>query len=129
MNTNLHRRLAAIEAKINHGKFPIKDVILEILRRHGFGALREVIGTLRWPGSDDEVIVEVMLHIAVGMDHTGLEEFRGLVPDDVLQRAYSLRRNHFTGFRDARVKAGVMDDRGNVMPGYRMTDNGCIVDA
>lgn len=129
MNTNLHRRLAAIEAKINHGKSPIKDVILEILRRHGFGALREVIGTLRWPGSDDEVIVEVMLHIAVGMDHTGLEEFRGRVPDDVLQRAYSLRRNHFTGFHDARVKAGVMDDQGNVMPGYRMTDNGCIVDA
>lgn len=129
MNTNLHRRLAAIEAKINHGKSPIKDVILEILRRHGFGALREVIGTLRWPGSDDEVIVEVMLHIAVGMDHTGLEEFRGLVQDDVLQRAYSLRRNHFTGFHDARVKAGVMDDQGNVMPGYRMTDNGCIVDA
>lgn len=129
MNTNLHRRLAAIEAKINHGKSPIKDVILEILRRNGFAALREVIGTLRWPGSDDEVIVEVMLHVAVGMDHTGLEEFRGLVPDDVLQRAYSLRRNHFTGFHDARVKAGVMDDQGNVMPGYRMTDNGCIVDA
>ena len=129
MSATLQRRLAAIEAKINQGKSPIKDVILEILRRNGFAALREVIGTLRWPGSDDEVIVEVMLHIAVGMDHTGLEEFRGRVPDDVLQRAYSLRRNHFTGFHDARVKAGVMDDQGNVMPGYRMTDNGCIVDA
>ena len=77
MNTNLHRRLAAIEAKINHGKSSIKDVILEILRRNGFAALREVIGRLRWPGSENEVSVEVMLHIAVGMDHTGLEEFRG----------------------------------------------------
>ena len=129
MNTNLHRRLAAIEAKINHGKSSIKDVILEILRRNGFAALREVIGRLRWPGSENEVSVEVMLHIAVGMDHTGLEEFRGRVPDDVLQRAYSLRRNHFTGFHDVRVKAGVMDAKGNVMPGYRMMDNGCIVDA
>lgn len=124
---SISRRLAVIEAKVNNGKSSMKATILGILRGNGFPALCDVIGALRWPGSRNEVTVETILHISVGMDHRGLEDFRGLVPDDVLQRAYSLRRNYFTGFHDVRVKAGVMDEQGNVMPGYRMTDHGCIV--
>lgn len=127
MITTLRRRLSAIEAKVSKGKSPLKSVLLEILRGNGFPALCDVIGTLRWPGSGHEVSVEIILHISVGTDHLGLEAFRGLVPDDVLQRAYSLSRNYFTGLHEVRVKAGVMDDQGNVMPGYRITDNGCVI--
>lgn len=60
------------------------------------------------------------------------ERYRGLVPDEVIRRAYSHRRNWaFDQAVIIRVRqlAGVIDADGNVMPGYVLTDNGCIVDA
>lgn len=67
------------------------------------------------------------------MDDTGetlaFESYRGLVPEDVIRRAYSHRRNWVGCPDEVRRLAGVIDDEGNVMPGYVLQENGCIVDA
>ncbi len=61
------------------------------------------------------------------------ERYRGLVPDEVIRRAYSCMRNYAFGneaiVTRVRQLAGVIDADGNVMPGYVLTDNGSIVDA
>lgn len=66
------------------------------------------------------------------IDPFAFERYRGLVPDRVLTTLYSERRNWVaTAEISQRVRqlAGVMDEQGNVLPGYVLAPNGCIIDA
>lgn len=59
------------------------------------------------------------------------ERYRRLVPDEVIRRAYNIRRNFaYPKEISARIRnlAGLTDDAGNLMPGYKLLDNGCIAD-
>jgi hypothetical protein len=71
-----------------------------------------------------------LLRSVDGTDILDLEEFRGLVPDEDIRAAYSFCRNYAFSRDKARLireRAGVIDGQGNVMPGYVLLDNGCIV--
>jgi hypothetical protein len=65
-------------------------------------------------------------------DPFAYERYRGRVPNRVLAAIYNGMRNYaFTPDVALRVRqlAGVVDLAGNLMPGYALSENGCITDA
>lgn len=123
---SISRRLDAVERITNKINSGLHSKMQELLKKHGYLAVRSLMERVTWPRTDRVVEFERLLLIAAG-DALLLDDYRGLVPDEVLRQSYSLCRN-WGGF-EMRRKAGVIDEQGNAMPGYVLLDNGCIVDA
>lgn len=63
-------------------------------------------------------------------DPFAFERYRGSIPDRILAALYNERRNWVgTAETVQRVRqlAGVADEQGNVLPGYVLVSNGCIL--
>ncbi len=127
MNMTLSRRLSRIEGIVGRTDTTFKELLLQLLKEYTYPATRALFNELRWPGSGRVVEFETILRFSVGFDLLVMEDYRGLVPDEVLRSAYNKCRNW--GGQQVRLLAGVIDEQGNVMPGYRLSENGCILDA
>ena len=131
MSRTTERRLSSAENKLGCGRQTIHDVLLGILAQGGFEALVELVDRVGGKAIGGHVEVETCL-ILETRDPFELERYRGLVPEAVLARAYGAFRNH--GFRpdvltEVRLRAGVIDGHGNLLPGYLLTANDSIIDA
>lgn len=115
MNATIKRRLGRLEAQKGIGKSSFKDKLITALTKYGFAAVSDTLAPVTEQGRE----MAKILSASVGADHLALEDYRGLVPDEVLQRAYSLRRNYTWGRNEVRARAGIIDAAGNVQPGYR----------
>ena len=119
MIVSLDRRIKKLEGVLPNREF--MSLVLGALREIGYEELaaRMTVGMPR-----------ILLRSVDDTDILDLEEFRGLVPDEDIRAAYSLCRNYAylpDKARLIRERAGVIDGQGNVMPGYVLMDNGCIV--
>ncbi len=139
-NLEIKRRLAQIERRLGTAKQSSTDLMLQNLRTYGYAAVAELFRTAEEKGmfSDGKApcIHPFSFWIDI-MDDVGgpdaFEAYRGLVPEVEIRQAYSSRRNWGGSVESPvtliRLRAGVIDEAGNVMPGYKLLDNGCIVDA
>lgn len=116
------RRIKKLEERVESGKESSTAILLRMLREHGYEAVVQMFAE-REPLADRpfEFVMNVMDDTE---DPLVFERFRGLVPDEVICRAYGKRVNW--GGDEVRRLAGVIDAKGNVMPGYVMLDNGLI---
>lgn len=119
------RRLDKLEQRVDIRRDSRTGMLLAILREHGYEVVERFIN------ESEELQGRPFWHLMNAMDDTEdplvFERYRGLVPDEVIRRAYNMRRN-WAG-NEVRRLAGVIDGDGRVMPGYVMLDNGCIADA
>lgn len=127
----LESRLNKLEDQTNIKAQSGTELLLNVLREVGFDFLCNSLAE-----HDEREEPEPFWLLMNLMDDSRnpleFERYRGLVPDEVIRRAYSHRRNWaFDQAVIIRVRqlAGVIDAVGNVMPGYVLTDNGNIVDA
>lgn len=124
------RRIEKLENKLGTHREGKAECLLRCLLEDGYEA---VAAQLAEVGSRPLPFWVWMNLMDDTSDAIAFERYRELVPDDVIRRAYSHRRNYVYG--DAatvlriRQLAGVLDDDGNVLPCYVMLENGCIVDA
>lgn len=124
MSASLDRRIKKLEGVRPNREF--RSLVLSLLREDGYEELSRVVVP---PGMG---MPRVLLLSVEDTDVFDLEEFRGLVPDEDIRAAYSLCRNYAFSPDKARLireRAEVIDGQGNVMPGYVLLDNGCIVGA
>ena len=132
--TTLSSRLEKLERQANAKAQSGTEMMLRALRASGFDDVCAMF-------AEDDVsngrkptpfwrLMDVM---SDSRNEFEFERYRGLVPDEVIRHAYSCRRNYAYGdeaiVTRVRQLAGVVDGDGNVMPGYVLLDNGCIVDA
>ena len=103
MVINLERRVKKLESVLPNREF--LSLVLWFLRERGYEELVKIA---------QGGIPRFLLLTLDDTDILDLEEFRGLVPDEDIRAAYSFCRNY---------------GQGNVMPGYVLLDNGCIVGA
>jgi hypothetical protein len=124
---SLSRRLAKVEGNFVKQEPRFKRMFLDLLNEYGYPPVAKTLGSLTWPSSGRTVPIETLLYISCDQDLLSLEDYRGLVPDEVLRKAYGRAVNW--GGDEVRRRAGVIDERGQAMPGYRLMENGCIVEA
>lgn len=117
------RRIEKLEGRVESGKESSTAMLLRMLRDHGYEEIERVFKEefKASKGRAFEIIMNVMDDTE---DPKVFERYRGLVPDEVIRRAYGKRVNW--GGDEVRRLAGVIDAKGNVMPGYVMLDNGLI---
>lgn len=127
----LESRLNKLEDQTNSKAQSGTELMLNVLRAVGFDYLCNSLAE-----HDEREEPEPFWLLMNLMDDSRnpleFERYRGLVPDEVIRRAYSHRRNWaFDQAVIIRVRqlAGVIDADGNVMPGYVLTDSDNIVDA
>lgn len=127
----LESRLNKLEDQTNIKAQSGTELMLNVLRAVGFDYLCNSLAE-----HDEREEPEPFWLLMNLMDDSRnpleFERYRGLVPDEVIRRAYSHRRNWaFDQAVIIRVRqlAGVIDADGNVMPGYVLTDSDNIVDA
>ena len=121
MSASLDRRIKKLESVLPNREF--LSLVLWFLRERGYEELVKIA---------QGGIPRFLLLAVDDTDILDLEEFRGLVPDEDIRAAYSFCRNYAflpDKARLIRERAGVIDGQGNVMPGYVLLDNGCIVGA
>jgi hypothetical protein len=121
MSASLDRRIAKLEVAGPNHEF--MSMVLWFLRERSYEELVKIA---------HGGIPRFLLLAVDDTDILDLEEFRGLVPDEDIRAAYSFCRNYAFSRDKARLvreRAGVIDGQGNVMPGYVLLDNGCIVGA
>jgi hypothetical protein len=119
MSASLDRRIAKLEVVGPNREF--LSLVLWFLRERGYEELVKIA---------QGGIPRFLLLAVDDTDILDLEEFRGLVPDEDIRAAYSFCRDYAflpDKARLIRERAGVIDGQGNVMPGYVLLDNGCIV--
>jgi hypothetical protein len=130
---NYHGRLKKLESTNarNENRFGLG--ILNLLQKHGHEGMIEGMNEIyKERGKNIVVSLEELLLLTVEHDVFFLENYRGLVPEEVLRRAYSTYRNStFPPEKMQRVRelAGLYDDNGELKPEYVYTRNGGIVDA
>lgn len=128
----IETRLAKLESLTSINAKQGTEMMLNVLRGVGFDYLCNSLAEHdESEGHTPTPFWEQMHLMRDGRNPFEFERYRGLVPDDVIQRAYNYQRNYAFGneaiVTRVRQLAGVIDADGNVMPGYVLTDNGCIV--
>jgi hypothetical protein len=121
MSASLDRRIAKLEGVLPNREF--LSLVLWFLRERGYEELVKIA---------QGRIPRFLLLAVDDTDILDLAEFHGLVPDEDIRAAYNSCRNYAflpDKARLIRERAGVIDGQGNVMPGYVLLDNGCIVGA
>jgi hypothetical protein len=117
----LEHRIKKLEGILPNRQF--MSMVLGVLREVGYEELAARMGVS---------VPRILLDCVDALDILELEEFRSLVPDEDIRAAYSFCRNYAflpDKARLIRERAGVIDGQGNVMAGYVLLDNGCIVGA
>lgn len=129
----IETRLGKLEEQTNINARSGTELMLNALRKIGFDKVCTFFAEAdEINGRAPEPFWMLMHVMDNGHNHFEFERYRGLVPDDVIRRAYNHRRNWASGqavVDRVRQLAGVIDADGNVMPGYVLNDNGCINDA
>ena len=124
MVINLERRIKKLEGVLPNREFV--SMVQGVLREIDYEELSQMAARM------GVGVPRILLRSVDDTDILDLEEFRGLVPDEDIRAAYSFCRNYAflpDKARLIRERAGVIDGQGNVMPGYVLLDNGCIVGA
>lgn len=127
----LESRLNKLEDQTNSKAQSGTELMLNVLRAVGFDYLCNSLAE-HDEREEPEPFGLLMNLMDDSRNPLEFERYRGLVPDEVIRRAYSHRRNWaFDQAVIIRVRqlAGVIDADGNVMPGYVLTDSDNIVDA
>ena len=129
----LETRVIKLEEQVNIKAQSGIEPMLNALRKIGFDAVCTLIAEhAASKGLASEPFWELMNLMGGSNDRFEFERYRGLVPDEVIRRAYNHRRNWAYGDETivtrVRQLAGVIDADGNVMPGYVLNKNGCIND-
>jgi len=128
----LNTRLDKLEGQTNSKAQSGTELLLNVLREVGFDFLCNSLAEHDEREEPEPFWLLMNLMSDNSRNPLEFERYRGLVPDEVIRRAYSHRRNWaFDQAVIIRVRqlAGVIDADGNVMPGYVLTDSGNIVDA
>ena len=126
MSAALEKRLLKLEGPIN------RALVVDALDEYGYEELAALLSTLSFGSDGAHITVARFLTLDLANDVLALEDFRGKVPDEVLRQAYSICRNWAMQpeqLGKVRLRAGVVDGNMKVMPGYRLAENGCIVEA
>jgi hypothetical protein len=121
---SMEHRIKKLEGVLPNREF--MSIVLGVLREIGYQEL-SLVAT-----QTGRSVPRILLDCVGALDILELEEFRGLVPDEDIRAAYSFCRDYAflpDKARLIRERAGVIDGQGNVMPGYVLLDNGCIVGA
>jgi hypothetical protein len=121
VTVSLEHRIKKLEGVLPNRQF--MSMVLGVLREIGYEELAARMGV---------GVPRILLDCVDALDILELEEFRSLVPDEDIRAAYSFCRNYAflpDKARLIRERAGVIDGQGNVMAGYVLLDNGCIVGA
>lgn len=128
----LNARLEKLESQTNVNAKPGTELMLNALRAGGFDEVCNLLAANDESHGREPTPFWMTMNI-MGDNVFEFERYRGLVPDDMIRRAYNYQRNHAFGdeaiVTRVRQLAGVIDANGNVTPGYMLLDNGCIVDA
>ena len=125
MRAALEKRLLKLEGPIT------KPLLMDALEKYGYDKLVGLLSAMSSHMNGEPVSFAEFMIFDIAGDVFALEDFRGKVPDDVIREAYSSCRNW--GMPPAakhrlRLLAGVIDEQGKVMPGYRGVDgNDCII--
>lgn len=129
----LDNRLGNLEEQLGSKAQSGTELLLNALREIGFDDLCIMLAARdEREGRAPEPFWMLMSYMGDSQTPFEYERYRGLVPDEVIRRAYNHRRNWAsakTVIVKVRQLAGVIDTDGNIMPGYVLADNGCILDA
>ena len=121
----IEKRLSKLEGK--HAD----EFVMAALDSLGYEGLVEYLSTTKFHGGRRPISMARFLTLDLVGNVLALEDFRGKVPDNIIQEAYSHCRNWAVPpeqLNTVRFRAGVIDENGCVMPGYRFVEgNGCIV--
>jgi len=122
--SEIRSRLRRIEKTASEQKVSGTAMLLKCIRDCGYQE------TATFLCKDDSLpFFRVMNTFADKCDSDAFECYRGLVPDEEIRKAYNFLRNWCGDNSKILLRSGVIDEAGNVMPGYRMAENGRIVNA
>lgn len=128
MSENIKRRLEKVEQTVDIHKESATAIFLDCLCEYGYETVATYLQEAQSPNLRNKPF-SFLMHIADDIgEELAFEQYRGLVPDEVIRQAYNYRRNWSGCSDEVRRLAGVIDAEGNVMPSYVLLGNGCIVE-